>query len=411
MKKYAGTIIFTVIIMLVISMFYIGTASADQDLPQFVIKKTAGPANESIEVYGTLSAGGSRWARAYRSLSVDGNQTQYSRSGLFNGGFDYETRRIVQLQKEYRNFMRNKDYSLASYFEDKEKIGYADIHTDEIESYLQISVLNKKNKDVNDFNVPLPKEVQDADYAHFEDVQIFDNEMKIIASISHPRDNYNREDVVLFTVDLKKRKITNVADLYKDKEGKQAQSTYIKFNNSTNTMQAAEHLVFSAVITESQIIDEDTGETTSKVTSRKYIDVNLKTGEKQEIESKALNENKMTPAFVKGNKLYAFQGSKGKLKVQVYDLDQQKELQSYKVEWPGGLNNTDIESWQISVQDGKLIILSPYIWDMNPSISNLPQILIVDEKDGKLRWQGVVMPKKSTNLEECDFNIDGFKVK
>jgi len=409
-------------------MFYIGTAKANQNLPQFVVKKTAGSMDENVEAYGYLYSSNIQKGGLSRSTLIDDKESKYQKDSIFNEGFNSDQPEVEELKKKYGSFFRKKDlYGSNAYYEDNNQLGYADIVIEEEKPRIKISILDKKNGEITDFEPGIPKKLVSADFANVIDVQIFGNEMRVMASLQH----FDKEDIVLFTVDMKAKKLTDVTELYKgDNENpirstqrmstnsassivasRNSRSTQIMYTKSENPIASAKHFVFAVVTMEEQEVDEE--DFISKEISRKYIDINMETGVKQEIGSAVL-ENKMIPATVDGNKLYAIKRVKGKIKVQVYDLDQKKNLQNYEIEWPEGLSNERFDSLQVSIQDGKLIMasaLSAEIVDMNRSLKGLPQVLIADEKDGKLRWHGVVMPKDIIDFQEYSLSIDGFKVK
>lgn len=414
MRKYTGTIVFIAITIIIISMFYVGTARANQNLPQFIVKKTAGSIDESVEVYGNLYSSNNQWGGLSRTILIDNKESKYQKTSIFNEGFDPRPPYMEKLKKKYRSFFRKKDlYSTNEYYEDDQQLGNAVIDIDDRNPKLKISILDKKRGDIKDFETEIPKELVHGDYASIGDVQIFGNEMKIVTSLIDHSSNYPREDIVLFTVDLEAKKLTDIKELYKDDNKNAKRYTQIILTNSASPMSAAKHFVFAVVTTEDQEDEEEEGGFISKEINRQYFDVDMETSTKQEIGSAVL-DNKMIPASVDGNKLYAIKRVKDKLKVQIYDLDQKKNLRNYEIEWPGGLSSEMVNSLQVRIQENKLIMSSALIDEIDgrdKSSKKLPQILIVNKETGKLRWQGVVISKDASDFEEFSLNIEEFKVK
>src|SRR5690625_4729725 len=144
MKKYWILIVISVVMVATIGTFYMQSVMAGNNKPVFTIEKING---DEKEIESLLLSGfyddGLNYLGEDLEISLEGIKYFEDRSFFERIKEDYGSERIKQLQKEYRHFMRGKNYSLNSYFENEDYLAYADVsyrNPYEISGELQFSV-------------------------------------------------------------------------------------------------------------------------------------------------------------------------------------------------------------------------------------------------------------------------------
>lgn len=216
MKRYWKLITIVLVTIIGIGMHYIQSTNATSNNPQFIIKKMSGNSNEAknIRVFGEYSIQG----RYEDMVHIDETKTVYNNKISFLESLNgvYHTPEIKRLQKDYRSFMRGKEMSTASFYEDETHIAYMTINWDYNEMdyrpsnfAFRVEVLNKQTKDVVVINEPMPNQ-NTYDYAHVEDVQITNGNLRAVVRQSKRVSDSDQlvEETHIYTFDIRSQIVT-----------------------------------------------------------------------------------------------------------------------------------------------------------------------------------------------------------
>lgn len=150
------------------------------------------------------------------------------------------------LVKKYKHFMRGKNVLRNSFYEDESLLVYADIEGKSINasflnSFLEIDILDKKSEESTSMKFDLPKN-ESYNWVNIEDIQIVDTKLKIIAGGSRMKGG---EDVIVYTIDLQDKKITNEEVIHSIPKVENGWSEFRVFNDYYSS-QPEKYLVFKA---------------------------------------------------------------------------------------------------------------------------------------------------------------------
>ena len=200
-----------VVILLSIGTYYVQVTSYASDLPEITFKTVEGNEKElnSIILNGYYEEG-----NVSEPFSIDSNRTTYQREmSYFDHIVGHNMPNYERLVKEYRSFMRGKEY-VESYYEDKDNLTFVttDIDYDnrKYASNFNIDILEKKSKEEKTFEIDVPDQEKYENIA-IRDVQFVQSKLQVITHndvISN--DEKDLDEIHLYTIDLADRKSTRL---------------------------------------------------------------------------------------------------------------------------------------------------------------------------------------------------------
>jgi len=404
MKKYWKFTSILAVIVLSIGTFYVNSAMSATQYPDFVINKKSGNAEEikSLVLEGGYHEGNSmNYTNNHLKITHDGSDYRNG-SSLLDLVIGRPAPMIQELQDEYRNFMRGKGQNLDSFFENNKILAYADVKykigsSTSRDFKFAISILDKEDGNATSFTIKVP-DSSVVEYIYVEDVQVFDNELKIIThNYTSENEKYFNEKHI-YTLDISTGAIKNNETIFSipDQNDKHIDARLIK----TNLKKANENLIF--LINQSEIIHHEESDMEGEA-SRELISYNLKTNEQKTIEfPESLKEHQIS--FCDGLTIYFSKLSEQNLIVTTYSIvdNQIKEFTT-----PISNKESNTEPAIIVVKDGKL-----YVTTQLTNLTTKASIAVFDEKTGETLYEGEVERKNSPkDMEEFELYIYEMSVK
>ena len=403
MKKYWKFTSIIAVIVLSIGTFYVNSAMSAKQYPDFVINKKSGNAEEikSLMLEGGYHEGNSmNYTNNHLKITHDSSDYRNG-SSLIDLVIGHPAPMIQELQDEYRNFMRGKE-NLDSFFENNKILAYADVKykigsSTSRDFKFAISVLDKEDDNATSFTIKVP-DSSVVEYLYVEDVQVIDNELKIIThNYTSENEKYFNEKHI-YTLDISTGVIKNNETIFSipDQNDKHIDARLIK----TNLKKANENLIF--LINQSEIIHHEESDMEGE-TSRELISYNLKTKEQKVIElPESLKEHQMS--FFEDSTIYFSKLSEKNLIVTTFSIvdNQMKEFTT-----PISNEENNMESAIIVVKDGKL-----YVTTQLTNLTTKASVAVFDEKTGETLYEGEVERKNPPkNREEFELYIYEMSVK
>lgn len=389
MKKYWKFTATIAVIVLSIGAFYVNSALSAPQYPEFAIKKQSGDANEikSLVLDGGYHEGNAMsYTNTHLKITSDG-------SGIRNGLSLVDQVRgqpspvIKDLQTNYRDFMRGKSQSINSFFENDELLAYADVKYKISASHLRdfkfdISILTKDEGNTTSFNVNVP-DASAADYIFVEDVQVIDNELKVISqNTMRKNDKYFTEKHV-YTLDISAGTITNNEKILSIPQ-EQGDSYVDAQLINTNPLQANENVVF--LITHSTLEEGLDGFRESN-SSKEILFYNLKTQKTDTIEMpESLNDNQVS--FLEGSTIYFSKFNEQNLIVTPFSVENHEVGEEFTIQLSNEIS--DEVPPLIIVKESKLYAVSQI---MNSKTN--ASVAVVNVKTGEALYEGEVVMKNS----------------
>jgi len=400
MKKYIKSAILGAAAVLLVGSYYIGSANVERTLPQFVLKHLEGNPKEAahITLEGELYFNTrTRFSSAVREIKIEDERTTYwqkSATEPFSS-----SPKIAELKDQYRGFMRGKSSYDNNFYEDQTELLYAESSDNysagDEGSYLTIGMLNKKSGEKKEFHVPLSKPDRDS-YVMVENVQRANGYIQVIIQ-ENVHGEASKQSIRVLKIDPKSKEITDEQTLSAVDTSDQKSS--INSNMTPNQNPIGSH-PYELLYVETSEYDEKNGTTISEERTS-YMVYNANTGKLDKIKS-AIAKKQMRPKLIQGSILYAVQSEKDGLKVQPYDLQANKDLAGYTVNWDEEVDNS---TSALEIRDGKLIVYSLDNLISDGAVNSKPQqVLVADVKTGQTLYKGEILMKGS--LEPGDYQVN-----
>lgn len=407
MKKYWKFTSIIAVIVLSIGTFYVNSAMSATQYPEFVINKLSGDAEEikSLALEGSYREGRSM-NYTYSHLKITSKGSEYRNgSSLIDLIIGRPAPMIQELQEEYRNFMRGKSQSVDSFFENNKLLAYADVKykmnsLPSRDFKFAISILDKDDGNTTSYTIKVP-DSSVIDYITVEDVQVIDNELKMIThNTTNVKEKYNIEKHI-YTLNIATGSLISNETILSIPEQQNNTHIYAELIN-TSRKQANENLIF--IKTEDKMIQEEESDRLGE-SSKELISYSLKTKEKVTIElPESLKESQIS--FFDGSKIYFSKVSEQNLVITPYSIESGKAANEFTIQLTNESSNEEPQPIVI-VKDGKL-----YVTTHLTNIKTKASVAVFDVKTGESLYEGKVEIKDPPkNMEEFELNIYEMSVK
>ncbi|PEL08176.1 hypothetical protein [Bacillus sp. AFS017336] len=338
MKRYRNLAIIAVVTTISIGTFFTKVAMSESKLPKFYLKTEKGDSKYVKDLM--INAGYGQDGN--RGLSITTAGSEYNSNSILSdlNNDHYDLKKLSDLQKEERNFMRGKDSSSSQFYIDKDFAWYANVkggrldgaYTDKNNHFkLYIDGLDRQSKDRYTFKLDIPGE-ENFSYISVQDVQLIGKDIVVTTSQNKTYKNTNsgayvdQNENVVYRINVNQKKIVNQTVISKSTNDP---------NNHTHTeiqniIQESDPTVPSkyAIYKKANLKDitQENGETTSEEINSELVLFNLETGKNE-----ALNLSKEQKEQVKqsnelidnGNLYFVNQDDKG-LSILKYNLNDKK---------------------------------------------------------------------------------------
>ncbi|MEH7224631.1 hypothetical protein V7112_12555 [Bacillus sp. JJ1566] len=242
MKRYWKILTLCFITVLVLGTFYIQTSLAAEDI-RFELEKVSGDENEVKNLKMNVSYAVEDLHQSF--IISEKEAINLNNQSVFKQLTNLNTwTSLYPLVENHKQFMRGKHLFPNSFYEDQDLVVYVNIEGKSINSstsdlYFDIEVLDKKSEETTSMTFDLPNHEK---YHWFDimDIQIVNGELKVIARGSGVNGG---EDLIVYTVDVKNKKMTNEELIYSSPEVKNGWSGFRVFNDYYSS-QPEQYLIF-----------------------------------------------------------------------------------------------------------------------------------------------------------------------
>lgn len=346
-------------------------------------KKVTKKANKPLFFNGLIS-----FHRYRFSGMQDASETSFF--GQIKGFYNLQ---LIELQQKYRTFMRTKSNNVASYFEDKQYLVYADVEykTTSLrpeDFKFEFSVFDKGSGESNSFTIEVPENAM-IDNMYIEDVQLIDGNIKLLTQNHVQMDEGKRSsEAHLYTINQSNKKITNHTTIYSKQEIQEDPQVNVSMVEGSNLMAPHNQVLF--VKTEYQE-NANRGDPGMRQTGNEnlvgLISFNLKTNKKEAIQLPKELSNIGYPNSFNGTTLYFSKVSEKGIVVTPFNVKDQKVVEEIIVQ----LENvaTEDELSVVTIENDKL-----YMFIQGISKKDYGVLKVINLESGELIFDGELRTKK-----------------
>ncbi|MFD1038229.1 hypothetical protein ACFQ3N_07370 [Virgibacillus byunsanensis] len=404
MERYWKLISIVSVAVLTIGTFYIHSVIAAEDYPEFVITTKSGDEEliNSLTLRGDYGEG-SRNRFVGETLQLSNEGTNYASEASFVDrwiGVMYQNEELKRLQEDYRNFMRGKS-DISAIYEDQDNVIYANAHATVVNSSdfsFDVATLDKNDNSTTSFELKVPD--LKYGYVYVEDVQLVDENIKIITRNYPKYQSGPNTEFHAYTIDVSEQKIVSDEVIMAVEENNNNRHSSINAVQQSNTTGSSNYIIFTKeVIEEAQHGD---GTYTAEVIENEVIVYNIETGEQEELElpvkiSGAVPENQR--AAINGSTVYFNELNQEGLMITGYSLES-KEIetkQTFDLEKKD--NDRGMEQPLIKITEGKVFIVNRY-----KDLDTEATIVVAEIESGETLFEGKIEMKYPTP-DQSDYSL------
>ncbi|MEX2460496.1 MAG: hypothetical protein WD469_04235 [Paenibacillaceae bacterium] len=409
MKRYWKIAVLVPFIILCIGTYYIEASGSVY--PDFYLKLQSGNEKEASLV--SLHA-------MYRNqpFTFNSEGSIYQNEQSFWESLEpkyYDAKELQKLQKEHRQFMRNKT-EWNSFYEDDQVIGYVNIHTqnssaeETSDSSFEVSVYNKKRNESSSFKVKLPQEKGNYSMG-ITDVQIVGQTMKLVTS-NYKYNKYYRvntgnnsiTEIHLYTLDLDKENITGDQMILSDASlDENIRIDILDVRDFKPTLQ--NHYAVFQVAYSKKRVSEDAF-TKYDRTNREFFVYDLQSNQQITIQAEPISE------LLKGNNELSFNYNGDEFYLTVWLEQMGVRIIRFNLTKNKIMNDLIVESKQFQTDINSVSnmrIANERLYMRVSSKRGDPGLAIADLNTGGVVYQGVISRKDNKELRNLlidDINIE-----
>jgi len=413
MKRYGKLSVIAVLVVLTIGIYYIQPIFTAETKPEFTISEKKGNQEliEDMTIEGYYYENNLFGIGTDLEITPEGT-TYYSNQPYQNQlqGSVSANKKMTQLQKKYRSFMRGKNYFLTNFFEDESILAYAEITTNRFssvteESEFKIEVLNKKTEEVLSYSVDFPKTTEYVSI-YVEDVQVANNKLIVVTNGYASNKDDMQDEQHLYSIDLPNEKIEKDEKIQLDLvdvTGKQVQ--YVELINEATDIASAKFLVYRVVLEDTQIeMEINQGEQEIAPPVYGLIGVNVETGEQFLIDiSKEVGSQGLGDTLpLENTTLYTYKINETSLSIYAYQLDQKELTEVESVALSKTQKKALKEGMTMQINEG----LAFFVSSSNASDKDM-QIMTFDSRSGELVLEGAIDEKASKSVKRDELGLYG----
>ncbi|MEH7401621.1 hypothetical protein V7148_11585 [Gottfriedia acidiceleris] len=420
MKRYRNLAVIAVVTTISLGTFFTKVAMSESKLPKFYLKTENG---DSKYVKDLIIRGGYDQGRSL-SISTDGSEYKDNNSILSELDSDYyDLKKLDDLKKNERNFMRGK-ISSSQFYIDKDYAWYADVKGGKLGGTyehknnhfkLYIDGLDLHNKDRYTFKIDIPGE-ENYSYINVEDVQLIGKDLVVTTYQNKTIDNNTKSDVnvdqtelVMYRINVNQKKIVDCKVINKSSND-QKTHTHTELQNTISESDQTIPSKFS-VYKKSKLKDtvQTNGETTTEEISNEVFVFNLETDKEEplNLSNEQKEQLKQSNVIIDKDNLYFITNGDKNLSVLKYNLNN-KKVEGVPV-LASKINGNNLSNYKII--DGKLYAITNNV--EGPEKSN-KEFSITDLANGQSVFEGKIEVKNSKGnaskalkkLQIYDFKVE-----
>lgn len=406
MRRYIKLIGLASFIICTVTIFYITLTLNVKKLPQFEIQTIAGEesAVEPVIVHGMFGA------NAYNrdKFKLEDDETAYFRyrSLLDQTDHFYIDQKVIDLQHNYRNFMRGKGSNPRSFYENKDYIAYGNVNYTQGRDYkFNIEILDKETKKVV---LALTEAIPNRnDYSYFDiaHVHMTDNQLQLI-TINDFTNNKKLQEARLYTFDMNEEKLVNNDQIFEMKNSEKYSShSYLTVLNKDN--RDRKKIALYAERTD-LILDEEEGSDaySEKVAEKKVVIYDLADQSVEQLDLINDFSDVGIPFYADDESIYFGTTLINELEIEKYNIKEKALEEELAIE----LNLTDVDRDNINsakIDDGILYYMPTHHSDYTKE----PSLVIVDLKKMEGIYEGYLRLKDGHVNTDTSLDIERLDVK
>lgn len=386
MKRYWKLIAIAVVVMLTIGTYYVQSAVAGNEYPEFGFEHKSGDKEEVNDLildanYREGTPGGNPLKITAEETVYDDEQSYFDR---LNGFYPAQ---IEKLQKENRGFMRGKEARPSQFYENESMLIYATVSSDSNSSKngdfeFDIEMLEKDSNETTAFKLGVPGS-ENIQSMHVNDIQVVNGEMKIITrnfSGMDPTGFNTQEEVHVYDVDVANQKIMNDETILAKPEQNNADvahSTII--NNDAGSAGSTEFMLVNFDYMKN--VGQGDGISYSEQTGSEIIAFNLETNEQEQLDLPAELQESSHTAALNDSTVYFSMVTDNGIEISAFSMDSQdieRRISIDQLEAAAG-------GPHIKIEDDKMYLTSFYK-DNHVQAT----ILVIDLNSGDVLYEGTI---------------------
>lgn len=407
MKRYRNLAVIAVVTTISLGTFFTKVAMSESKLPKFYLKTENGDskyAKDLIISAGYDQSGGS----GGRSLTITTDGSEYTDRNSMLSELDsdyYDLKKLDDLKKKERNFMRGK-LSSSQFYIDKDYAWHADVKGGKLGGTYEhqnnhfkmfIDGLDLHNKDRFKFKLDIPEE-ENYSYIYVQDVQLIGKDL-IVTTYQNKTDvvkdkttnsniNVDQNELVMYRINVNQKKIVDRTVINKSSNDQ----NILTHTDIQNLIQDSDETVPSKFDVYRKVKLKDTvqanGETETEELSNEVIIFNLETGKEEDLNLS--NEQKeqlmQSNVILDKDNLYFITQSNKDHSVLKYNLNNKKvEGETVLIKKVNGNNLSNYK-----VIDGKLYAITNST--ENPGKFN-KDLIVADLANGQSVFEGRIEVK------------------
>jgi hypothetical protein len=383
MKRYWKLMILSFITVIVIGTFYISAGSAEKTDLTIEFEKVNGNEEElkDLTFYGEYLVG-----NMYQPLQITTEETIIPNNSSFLEQLspEYNAPIFKELIKNHKRFMRGKELSPSSYYEDENVLVYATFkgdfdHGPNRDVDFDIEVLDKKTEETTSFKSDVPF-LEKYNWLNIDDVQVVHDELKLVVQGRGMKDG--TDDIRVYTFDMKEQLLVGNEPIATADSKENTRTDIRLLNELYSTIQPQRFYVIHKEIYETENArnegDTVTYEGEPKVVANEVLVYNIENNEVKQLE----NPNEMIESIYRGSiletSMYTFTQTGHVIEVNHYNFA--KEEWTEKQTFHSEQAKTSDSEPSIKLMNGKIYIVS--------STNNGYTLLIGDLNTGESLYEG-----------------------
>ncbi|MFF3022173.1 hypothetical protein ACFVRR_05845 [Gottfriedia sp. NPDC057948] len=422
MKRYRNLAVIAVVTTISLGTFFTKVAMSESKLPKFYLKTENG---DSKYVKNLVLSGG-YGQDGGRGLSITSAGSEYRDTNSILSELDseyYDLKKLNDLKKKERNFMRGK-ISSSQFYIDKDFAWHAEVKGGRLDGTYEhqnnhfkmyIDGLDLQNKDRYKFKIDIPGE-ENYSYIDVEDVQLIGKDLVVTTYQNKTIDNNTKSDVnvdqtelVMYRINVNQKKIVDRKVINRSSND-QKTHTHTELQNTISESDQTIPSKFS-VYKKAKLRDtvQTNGETTTEEISNEVFVFNLETDKEEPLNlSKEQKEQlKRSNVIIDKDNLYFITNGDKDLSVLKYNLNNNK-VEGVPV-LASKINGNNLSNYKII--DGKLYAITNNV--EGPEKSN-KEFSIIDLANGQSVFEGKIEVKNSKGnaskalkkLQIYDFKVE-----
>lgn len=374
--RYWKLISITAMVLLIIGTYYIQSVFAESGKPEFILQTENGKSElaQSLLLKGHYLEQGQR---EFLQISSDGtlyqNELPYFNRLMFGSTDPY----IVNLQEEYRNFMRGKGGRAGPFYENQSMLIYAQIATgmEQTNGQMKLSfeVMQKDSRETSSLLVNIPKQ-QNYDFLIVEDIKAVNGELKVTTqNLGRRQSEYH-----VYTIDIGQEQVVEDTLIGLDSE-EQAETGNI--NHVFVLHGPSDYLVLQQ---EKQTqVPLENGDVHIEPVGTEFITHHLETDEQAKLEVPDSFQESIQAAVVSGSTVYFFIADESGTKLVALDIATEEIVFQTTFELP--VNGGEMRSQLMKATEDHIYLVTPY---QDKAIQ--AAVLAIDAATGELVYEGTI---------------------